>query len=193
MTQSKGKRLILTGASGCGKSTLTKALASMLPGLETIDLDEMIEQREGLAISEIFARHGEACFRAAERRAMEDALAADFDILATGGGTPCQPGAMDRLLAGGRVFYLRCQPEKLAERLMLYGAGRPITEGLDATQMLDKCRSLLAAREVHYMRSHAVFDASRLDTPREILASAKEFIKSELPELSHHIASKQRY
>ena len=58
--------LVLIGMPGSGKTTVGRALAN-LTGREAIDLDSRIEERAGRSIPEIFAREGEAAFRALER------------------------------------------------------------------------------------------------------------------------------
>src|SRR5690242_17569128 len=69
-----------------GKSTLARALARRL-GWRAVDIDELIEQRERAAVAEIFARHGEPHFRAAERAALAEQLPGRHLVVATGGGT----------------------------------------------------------------------------------------------------------
>ena len=56
------KNIVLIGMMGCGKSTCGQLLAQKL-GRELVDTDELIIQREGMTISDIFARKGEAYFR----------------------------------------------------------------------------------------------------------------------------------
>ncbi len=46
----------ITGFMGTGKTETGRALAEML-GLAFVDTDELIEQREGMTIPDIFARH----------------------------------------------------------------------------------------------------------------------------------------
>ena len=50
--------LYLVGFMGAGKSTVGAAAARLL-GREFIDLDQLIEAREGCGIPDIFARQGE--------------------------------------------------------------------------------------------------------------------------------------
>ena len=64
------KKIFLIGYMGCGKSTLGRKLAK-IADMEFMDMDSIIEQREGASISDIFYYQGEEYFRNAERRALE--------------------------------------------------------------------------------------------------------------------------
>ena len=58
--------IVLIGMPGCGKSTIGQLLSEKT-GREAVDIDQRIAQRAGCSIPEIFARGGEAEFRALER------------------------------------------------------------------------------------------------------------------------------
>src|ERR1043165_6880092 len=78
--------LLLTGFMATGKSTIGRRIANT-SGLPFIDLDERIEAAQGLSVRELFARHGEAHFRAIERQQLEDLLRrAEPAVVALGGG-----------------------------------------------------------------------------------------------------------
>ena len=129
--------MALIGFMGSGKSTLGPLLAECLE-VPFCDLDQVIEEREGGAIPDLFKAGGESGFRAAEKAALEVCLESDAMVLACGGGTPCQPGLMDRLLAWGEVIYLEVPFEELQKRGL---ADRPLwSEG--ASQLLEKRRGV---------------------------------------------------
>ena len=56
------KNLVLTGMMGVGKSTIGKRVASKL-SFNFIDIDQLIEQKEGCSINLIFKKKGENYFR----------------------------------------------------------------------------------------------------------------------------------
>ena len=66
-------KIYLVGFMAAGKTTLAKALARRLDW-QALDIDELIEKRERLAVAEIFARRGEPYFRAAERDVLYELL-----------------------------------------------------------------------------------------------------------------------
>lgn len=100
-----------------------------------VDLDDKTLAILGSdSISRAWVTHGEALFRAAESRALADALDGLACVIALGGGTPTAPGAGDLLrrarAAGAALIYLRATPGVLKKRLARGGAGdRPSLTG----------------------------------------------------------------
>ncbi len=82
----KTDRLFLVGFMGAGKTTLARALGRRL-GWRVEDIDELIEARERSTVADLFARQGEAYFRAVERELLHQLLPLDHVVVATGGGT----------------------------------------------------------------------------------------------------------
>ena len=60
------KNLVLTGMMGVGKSTIGKSLAEKL-SFKFIDVDKLIEAREGCSINNIFKNKSENYFRRIEK------------------------------------------------------------------------------------------------------------------------------
>jgi shikimate kinase len=79
------QRIVLTGFMGSGKSTVGRSLAQRL-GWRFVDLDSVIEQRDGRAVSRIFAESGEAAFRELETEALASSLRESHFVVALGGG-----------------------------------------------------------------------------------------------------------
>lgn len=85
-TQSKLKKtVVLVGMMGAGKTAVGKALAASL-GVPFLDSDAEIESAAAMSIAEIFARDGEAFFRARETQVIDRLLDGESGILSTGGG-----------------------------------------------------------------------------------------------------------
>jgi shikimate kinase len=84
-------RIVLTGFMGVGKSTVAKCLSYILQA-EKLDLDRVIEAREGRSIPEIIETDGEARFREIETENLRRILAeTDARIIALGGGAWITP------------------------------------------------------------------------------------------------------
>lgn len=154
----------LVGQMGAGKSTVGRLLAARWAdlGFTFVDLDATIETSAGACIADLFATYGEAEFRVREAAALTGVLGRARVVLATGGGAPCQPGAMDRMLAAGPVVWLDVAPARLAERLAGGDAGgRPLLAGLSADERVPFLATQREARRPHYARAPWHVDADR--------------------------------
>lgn len=114
------RRIVLMGFMGAGKTTVGRLLAQSL-GWEFLDLDDHIEQRTGVAVSELFELHGEPHFRRVESTALANALSRKRAVLALGGGTPEQLTnfLLIEQTPGTVVVFLDATFETLFDRCML--------------------------------------------------------------------------
>ena len=155
----EGEMAVITGPSGCGKSTLGRKLARRL-GVDFIDTDALVEEREGASVADVFRYEGEERFREAERRVLDEVIAgASFAVVSTGGGLPTWRDNMPCMNAVGHTVYLRRSPEQIARRLSPYGRRkRPRLQGLDDEQLVAFMRGDMAAREPFYAQASLVVD-----------------------------------
>ena len=79
------KNLTLTGMMGVGKSTIGKNLAKRLK-YNFIDVDKIIEAKEGLSINLIFKNKSESYFRKIENEITLSELKKDNSVISLGGG-----------------------------------------------------------------------------------------------------------
>ena len=79
------RNLVLTGMMGSGKSTIGKSLSDRL-NTKFIDIDNIIEKKLSLSISQIFESKGEDFFRDKEREETIKALNNENMVIALGGG-----------------------------------------------------------------------------------------------------------
>jgi len=82
----KTDKIYLVGFMAAGKTTVARALARRLDW-QSVDVDELIEQRERQSVADIFAKRGEAYFRSLERQVLAEQMAPRHLVVATGGGT----------------------------------------------------------------------------------------------------------
>ena len=113
----------LVGFMGAGKTTVGQLLAARL-GLRFADTDQVIEQRHGRSVRQIFAEDGEAMFRAAEHEVIAELLRGPEAVLAVGGGAVEHPSSR-RLLSTARVIYLQVSYDE-AMRRVGGDPGRPL-------------------------------------------------------------------
>ena len=109
-------RIYLTGFMGCGKSTVGACLAELL-GWAFVDLDREIVARTGQSVAQIFAQRGEREFRRLEKAVLQGTFGQDSMVVATGGGTIAQPGALDLMRGKGKVVWLELSFDDLLARL----------------------------------------------------------------------------
>lgn len=145
---------------GSGKSTVGRLLAERL-NRPFVDADAEIERAAGAKVSEIFAREGEAGFRARERAAIE-AAAGSGAIVALGGGAIAQEGAAGRLAASGTIVYLRARPETLLRRVGEDDT-RPLLQGLGRAARRERLERLLSERAQYYEQARIVIEADDRD------------------------------
>ncbi|MCR4787685.1 MAG: shikimate kinase [Lachnospiraceae bacterium] len=109
------ENLILIGMPASGKSTVGVILAKVL-GMDFIDTDIVIQQREGKKLKEIIKERGTASFLECEEKAV---LGIDVKntVIATGGSVVYSDSAMEHLKHGGKVIYLKVGYEELMKRL----------------------------------------------------------------------------
>jgi len=119
MTESPPLRLncsiVMVGLMGAGKTSIGRRLAHRLH-VPFTDSDVEIEKAANESIAEIFARDGEAVFRAGERRIIARLLDGPIQVLATGGGAFMDPSTRARIRARGISVWLRADLETLLER-----------------------------------------------------------------------------
>ena len=127
---------------GVGKSTVGALLASRLRR-PFVDLDAHIQGVEGVDIPTLFR---EGRFRDVEARELRHVLAQPPLVLATGGGAPCQPGAMELLRSRGWTCWLEA-PFKVLDQRVGAANGRPLWDA-DVRQRFDR-------RQPIYAQAHA--------------------------------------
>ena len=147
---------------GCGKSSVGRRLSELLC-CSFIDLDDVIEEREGRSIPEIFATEGEAAFRQMELEALKAVLNSESErhtnndiVLALGGGAvtteACALMVRDKTLC----VYLRASVDTLVEHLAGEAAGRPMLADADLRTRIE---TLMQQRSATYEKTaHTIID-----------------------------------
>lgn len=109
--------IILCGFMGCGKTSVGKRVAKLL-NRQFCDLDNYIEERAGMTVTQIFAKEGEEGFRVREARAVEEVAAQKGLVIASGGGTVLARKNVDCFHRyGGKILFLDVPVAALQERL----------------------------------------------------------------------------
>ncbi len=119
----------LVGFMGAGKTTVGRVLADKL-GWEFVDLDDLIQARDGRAIPEIFQNSGEQAFRGLERQLLQEFVSssrANASVLSLGGGAFID-NTNQQLLRENEIpaVFLDASAEELFRRCQQPGIERPL-------------------------------------------------------------------
>ena len=108
--------LVLIGFMGAGKSTISDYFHTVF-GMEVIEMDRIIAEREGMSISEIFKTRGEEYFRDCETALLIEMQSRKNVIISCGGGVPMRERNVAEMKKNGRVILLCVEPETVLARL----------------------------------------------------------------------------
>ncbi len=115
------RNIVLVGMPGCGKSSVGR-LAAKQGGRPFYDTDELVVEMAGCSIPEIFAKQGEAAFRALEARAVAEVAKGRGGVIATGGGVLLREENRCALRQNSKIVYLARALDLLPTE------GRPISQ-----------------------------------------------------------------
>lgn len=152
--------LVLLGLPGAGKSTIGPRVAARL-GRPCVDLDAAIVEHAGRSIPELFAREGEAAFRAWERRLTLELAGAGAPalVLVPGAGWVEDPDHRAALRGAMTGVYLQVSPAVAVARMREGIVARPLLAGPDPVAAVT---TLLARRESFYLQANHVVSTDSL-------------------------------
>lgn len=140
--------IFLIGFMGAGKSTIARAF-SELHGMEIVEMDQLISEKNGLSVSDIFARYGEEYFRNEETELLRSLQGKTNRIVSCGGGVAMRPVNVEEMRKSGPVVLLQAKPETILERVR-DDHGRPLLENRKTVASIAE---LLEARNPAYLRA----------------------------------------
>jgi shikimate kinase len=150
--------IYLTGFMGSGKSTVGRELARLL-ARPFIDIDSLIESREGLSVARLFAQGGEAAFREAEGRALAELSVERGPVVATGGGIVLHRKNRRLMARTGLQVWLKCPLADILRRLEI-AAGEPGRRPLWTGDRQEMARLLEERTPVYAGSADLVVDAT---------------------------------
>ena len=169
-------RIYLIGFMGTGKTTLGERVAANLH-VPFYDTDQMIEEQEGMSVSEIFSQYGEDKFREIEARIVRSTDNLDKALIATGGGLPLYHLNMDWLNEHGITIYLHWPEDILVTSLVQHRSIRPLLAELTVEEATQKALDLLKERrEVYERSSMTVHLEGNIESDSKLLEKACRYI-----------------
>ena len=138
--------IVLIGMPSAGKTTIGKLLQEKL-GKTFVDLDDMIIEKAGKTIPEIFQESGESGFRAIETEVAIEASKMNNMIIATGGGAIKHKVNMDFLRLNGITIYI----DRDVDKLISSDPNRPLSSSKQALQQMHKERQPLYQKYAAYV------------------------------------------
>ncbi len=108
--------IVLIGFMGSGKSTISRALSQVF-AMDVIEMDQVIADREGMSISEIFEVHGETYFRNLETELLRELQSRKGVVISCGGGVPMRDENVVEMKKNGKVILLTASPETILDRV----------------------------------------------------------------------------
>lgn len=162
------KKILVLGYMGSGKSIIGNLLAQKLE-IPFKDLDQVIENRLEMSVSEIFEVKGEIYFRKIEHQIFNELMQDEESlVLSLGGGTPCY--ANNHLLLSGENItsvYLNASIATLHTRLISERQNRPLIAHLDDDEFKEYIAKHLFDRSYFYNQAtYKILVNSK--TPEEI-------------------------
>lgn len=156
---------------GCGKTTVGPVLAERLDR-PFIDLDRLIEARNGTTIAEIIRDRGEEYFRRLETEILRDSLEDRPVVMAPGGGAILRAENRELMTRHGLTVWLDAPFELCWRRIAQDGVVRPLAPD-EAT-----ARARFEERTPLYRQAERQIPIDAEMTPEEIVAKIVEALSA---------------
>ncbi|MBU3912335.1 MAG: shikimate kinase [Candidatus Omnitrophica bacterium] len=147
------QNIVLVGFMGTGKTAVGRILAAKL-GCEFIEMDEMIEAKEGCPVREIFDKKGEDYFRNLEMDTAGKVSQEKGVIISTGGGAVVNDKNFQNFKKNGLIICLEASPKVILKRTKDL-ASRPLLNVPDPEKKIEE---LLKKRAPYYKRADFCID-----------------------------------
>lgn len=151
------KNIVLIGMMGSGKTSIGKILSKKLK-LTFVDIDQKIEESEGLKVSEIFKKYGEKYFRKIEEKISLKFLSLENFIISLGGGGFINASIRKMCTKNCISFWLDWKDETIINRIYK-SKKRPLATRLTKGQI----NNLIKERSKFYSLSDHKINCDKLD------------------------------
>jgi shikimate kinase len=162
------RHIAFVGFMGAGKSTMAERTARRL-GRAWFDTDDVIVQRCGRSIPELFAAGEQDHFRALEKQVIAELLAGDPAVLSLGGGALEDAGTRTVLFERAFVVNLAVSWRDVQAELPTLMRTRPLLQDRSEGEI----HELFLRRQATYRKAHL-----RIRAPRGDVETAAEYVLS---------------
>ena len=142
------KHIFLTGFMGTGKSTVARCIHEQY-GMEVMEMDEMIAEKEGMSIPDIFSHYGEDYFREAETNLLISLQEKQGCVVSCGGGAILRRQNVEIMKRSGHIVLLTAKPETILARVK-DDRNRPL---LQDKKTVAEIREMMDARYDKYVEA----------------------------------------
>lgn len=133
------KNLFFIGFMGSGKTTVSKAFAEKYHR-QHIEADDIIIERAGMPVKDIFAKYGEQHFRDMETQICRELIDISDHVVSCGGGMPVRPENVEYMKKNGFVILLEATPETILKRVK-DDDSRPLLNGHMNTEYIAQLKA----------------------------------------------------
>lgn len=140
--------IMLIGFMGAGKSTVSAYLSHLL-GMEEVETDGLIVEKEGMSIPQIFEEYGEEYFRNCESNTLIELQKREQLIVSCGGGIVLREENVEHMKKHGRIVLLTASPETTLKRVK-DSTERPILQDNMNTEFISQ---LMEKRRKKYQKA----------------------------------------
>lgn len=149
--------IVLVGMPGAGKTYIGSRLARLLVHFDYFDIDEEIEKKAGMSVSEIFEKESQEHFRALEKEVIKEISSSKNRIISVGGGAFENIENVQALEQNGLTFYLKASANELFDRIK-DETHRPLfKEDLS----VESVKKLLKKREKNYLKAKFTIETDK--------------------------------
>ena len=146
------KNLVLLGMMAVGKTTIARIVAKKHK-LKFVDIDQNIQKKNSMPITEIFKKKGENFFRKEEEKEVLKSLKKNNCVIALGGGTFINKNVRESILKNAISIWLDLDIETLNSRVNR-NYKRPL---LNKDNNLAKLKQLYAERKnIYELADHKI-------------------------------------
>lgn len=149
--------IYLVGFMATGKTSVGQELAKKKKWL-FVDLDNLIELKEKMAIADIFAKKGEPYFRKVETEVLKKVSQEKNFVVACGGGIVIKPLNIKIMKEEGKIICLSALPEVILKRASGH-THRPL---LNTANPKERVELLLKFRAPYYAKADKTIDTSKI-------------------------------